>query len=103
MEEALDRGGCKRVEASAGRLRAANVIGAWARFVPAGRGCSQAEFAARYRTPVGTPRDVEQGRRGLDATAVALFRMIAHDPHGVARTLAVAAPGPGPGPGPPKG
>jgi len=54
-------------------------------------GLTQEEFAARYRIPVGTLRDWEQGRKRPDAPARAYLTIIARDPHAVARLLGEAA------------
>ncbi len=48
---------------------------------------TQEEFAARYRIPVGTLRDWEQGRLEPDQPARAYLRAIAGDPEGVKRAL----------------
>ena len=48
---------------------------------------TQEEFAARYRIPVGTLRDWEQGRAEPDQPARAYLTVIAHDPKGVRRAL----------------
>jgi putative transcriptional regulator len=50
-------------------------------------GLSQEEFAARYRIPVGTVRDWEQGRAVPDAAARAYLRVIAREPDTVRRAL----------------
>src|SRR5215831_16332726 len=44
---------------------------------------TQEEFASRYRIPLGTLRDWEQGRSEPDQTARAYLRVIATDPDGV--------------------
>lgn len=49
---------------------------------------TQEEFAARYRIPLGTLRDWEQGRSEPDAPARAYLKVIATDPHGTAAALA---------------
>jgi len=49
---------------------------------------TQEEFAARYRIPLGTLRDWEQGRSEPDQPARAYLTVIAHDPEGVKRALA---------------
>lgn len=54
-------------------------------------GLTQEEFAARYRIPVGTLRDWEQGRKRPDAPARAYLTIIARDPHAVASLLGEAA------------
>ena len=51
-------------------------------------GLSQAEFAARFRIPVGTLRDWEQNRRQPDAPSLAYLRVIAREPETVAKALA---------------
>jgi putative transcriptional regulator len=50
-------------------------------------GLTQEEFAARYRIPLGTLRDWEQGRSEPDQPARAYLTVIAHDPDGVHRAL----------------
>jgi putative transcriptional regulator len=55
-------------------------------------GLTQEEFAARYRTPIGTLRDWEQGRAEPDQPARAYLTVIAHDPEGVRRSLETAPP-----------
>lgn len=49
---------------------------------------TQAEFAKTYRIPLGTLRDLEQGRTEGDAVMTAYVTLIEADPKGVARTLA---------------
>jgi putative transcriptional regulator len=48
---------------------------------------TQEEFAARYRIPLGTLRDWEQGRSEPDQQAKAYLTVIARDPEGVERAL----------------
>jgi putative transcriptional regulator len=48
---------------------------------------TQEEFAARYRIPLGTLRDWEQGRSEPDQTARAYLTVIATDPERVRRSL----------------
>ena len=50
-------------------------------------GLTQEEFAARYRIPLGTLRDWEQGRSVPDQPAKAYLTVIARDPKGVERAL----------------
>ena len=50
-------------------------------------GLTQHEFARRYRLPIGTVRDWEQGRSLPDAPARALLRAIAGEPELLARLL----------------
>jgi putative transcriptional regulator len=50
-------------------------------------GLSQEDFAARYRIPIGTLRDWEQGRAAPDQAARAYLTVIARDPDGVRRAL----------------
>jgi putative transcriptional regulator len=51
---------------------------------------TQEEFASRYRIPLGTLRDWEQGRSVPDQTARAYLTVIAADPEIVQRLLQVA-------------
>lgn len=48
---------------------------------------TQQEFAARYRIPIGTLRDWEQGRSEPDQPARAYLMVIARDPEGVRAAL----------------
>jgi len=48
---------------------------------------SQEEFAARYRIPLGTLRDWEQGRATPDQPTQAYLTLIARDPERVHRML----------------
>jgi len=48
---------------------------------------TQEEFAARYRIPLGTLRDWEQGRAKPDQTAQAYLRAITGDAEAVWRAL----------------
>ena len=50
-------------------------------------GLSQEEFSARYRIPLGTLRDWEQGRATPDQAARAYLTVIARDPEGVRKAL----------------
>lgn len=50
-------------------------------------GLTQEEFAARYRIPLGTLRDWEQGRSVPDAPARAYLTVIAKEPARVAGVL----------------
>jgi putative transcriptional regulator len=50
-------------------------------------GLTQEEFAARYRIPIGTLRDWEQGRSEPDQPTRAYLTIIARDPEGVRRAL----------------
>ncbi len=52
-------------------------------------GLTQEEFAARYRIPLGTLRDWEQGRSEPDQPARAYLRAIAGDPAAVSRALEI--------------
>jgi putative transcriptional regulator len=54
-------------------------------------GLSQAAFAERYRIPLSTFRDWEQGQRVPDAAAKNYLRLIAKMPEEVARALEDAA------------
>jgi putative transcriptional regulator len=51
-------------------------------------GLTQAQFAARFRIPVGTLRDWEQNRKQPDSTAIAYLRVIAKEPDMVAKVFA---------------
>jgi putative transcriptional regulator len=48
---------------------------------------TQEEFASRYRIPLGTLRDWEQGRSQPDQPARAYLSVIAHDPDHVRKAL----------------
>ena len=50
---------------------------------------TQEEFASRYRIPLGTLRDWEQGRSEPDQTARAYLKVIAADPETIQRLLQV--------------
>jgi putative transcriptional regulator len=50
-------------------------------------GMTQEEFAARYRIPLGTLRDWEQGRAIPDQSARAYLTVIARSPHEVQQAL----------------
>jgi putative transcriptional regulator len=50
-------------------------------------GFTQEEFSARYRIPLGTLRDWEQGRAKPDQPTQAYLTVIARDPNGVQRAL----------------
>lgn len=50
-------------------------------------GLSQSEFAARYRIPVGTLRDWEQGRSVPDKPTRAYLQVINREPEMTARAL----------------
>src|SRR5262245_7275467 len=50
-------------------------------------GLSQEEFAERFRIPVGTPRDWEQGRVEPDQAARAYLMVIARNPKAVREAL----------------
>jgi putative transcriptional regulator len=50
-------------------------------------GISQEDFAARYRIPIGTLRDWEQGRVAPDQAARAYLTVIARNPEAVRKAL----------------
>ncbi|MDO9472540.1 MAG: helix-turn-helix domain-containing protein [Caulobacter sp.] len=52
---------------------------------------SQEAFAERFRIPIGTLRDWEQGRKVPDAATRAYLTVIAREPEAVARALSPAA------------
>lgn len=54
-------------------------------------GLSQEEFAARFRIPIGTLRDWEQGRVEPDQAARAYLMVIARIPDAVSKALDAAA------------
>ncbi|ULB12328.1 helix-turn-helix domain-containing protein (plasmid) [Cereibacter azotoformans] len=58
------------------------------RKVRSGLGLSQADFAERFRVPVGTLRDWEQARATAPDFAVAYVRVIQAAPELVMKTLA---------------
>ena len=60
---------------------------------------TQEEFAERFRIPIGTIRDWEQGRSEPDQAAKAYLKVIAVDPDHVMRALAFV-PGSGAKPKP---
>lgn len=49
---------------------------------------TQPAFARRFRVPLGTLRDWEQGRRQPDGPALALLRVIEREPDAATRALA---------------
>jgi putative transcriptional regulator len=51
-------------------------------------GLSQEEFADRFRIPIGTLRDWEQGRKKPDAAAKAYLIVIGRNPDAVSAALA---------------
>ncbi len=53
-------------------------------------GLSQEDFAARFRIPVGTLRDWEQGRKDPDAAARAYLIVIGRNPEAVREALSPA-------------
>jgi putative transcriptional regulator len=52
-------------------------------------GLTQQEFAARFRIPLGTLRDWEQGAAVPDAAAKAYLQVIARNPQAVSDALAL--------------
>ena len=50
-------------------------------------GLSQEQFAARFRIPLGTLRDWEQGRKEPDAAARAYLMVIGRNPSAVSEAL----------------
>ena len=57
-------------------------------------GFTQEEFATRYRIPLGTLRDWEQGRVEPDQAAKAYLKVIAHNPDLVLEALGASAGAP---------
>jgi len=58
--------------------------------IRAGLGLTQAEFAASYGFPIGTLRDLEQGRARPDASTRAYLLVISREPEAVQRALNAA-------------
>ncbi len=58
------------------------------RKIRTGLGLSQAEFASRFRVPVGTLRDWEQARTTAPDFAIAYMRVIGEQPDMVAKAVA---------------
>ncbi|WP_427025868.1 helix-turn-helix domain-containing protein [Aureimonas ureilytica] len=58
------------------------------RKIRTGLGLSQAEFASRFRVPVGTLRDWEQARATAPDFAIAYMRVIGAQPDMVAKAVA---------------
>jgi putative transcriptional regulator len=63
------------------------VLGRRVRLARQASGLSQAEFAERFRIPVATLRDWEQGRRKPDAASLAYLTVIEREPEAVMRAL----------------
>lgn len=61
------------------------------RAIRADLGLSQPQFARRFRIPLGTLRDWEQGRKMPDAPARALIQVIRLEPKAAERALRKAA------------
>ena len=57
-------------------------------------GLTQEEFAARYRIPLDTLREWEEGRAEPDQPTRAYLKVIAVDPEGVRRALETQPPRP---------
>lgn len=71
-------------------LTGAETAAALARTARKQLGISQAEFAKRFRIPIGTLRDWEQNRKQPDAPALAYLRVITRNPEAVARALGIS-------------
>jgi putative transcriptional regulator len=80
---ARDRENPQLSDAQAGKLRPVPRVKTLRRALA----LTQEEFAARYRIPLGTLRDWEQGRSVPDQPAKAYLTVIARDPKGVERAL----------------
>jgi putative transcriptional regulator len=63
-------------------------------------GLTQEEFAARFRIPLGTLRDWEQGAAEPDAAAKAYLHVIARNPKAVTEALMASSPRSAPAAGP---
>jgi putative transcriptional regulator len=59
----------------------------WAKIIRRALSLTQEEFAARYRIPLATLRDWEEGRAEPDETARAYLRVIAREPEMVRKAL----------------
>ncbi len=68
-------------------ILAAAVLGRRVRLARKRLGLSQSRFAERFRIPVATLRDWEQGRHKPDATALAYLTVIERAPDAVERAL----------------
>jgi len=73
--------------ATARAVERAKKVGSAVKRLRRGLGLTQAGFAARYRIPLGTLRDWEQGRAAPDGTAWAYLLAISGDPEAVWRAL----------------
>lgn len=62
-----------------------------ARIIRRALGLTQQEFAARFRIPLGTLRDWEQGAAEPDQAARAYLTVIARDPDAVVKALQARA------------
>ncbi len=62
-----------------------------ARVIRRALGLSQEEFATRFRIPLGTLRDWEQGRKAPDAAAQAYLTVIGRNPKAVTEALLQSA------------
>jgi putative transcriptional regulator len=80
---ARDRDNPPLTDAPAGKLRRIPRVKTLRRALA----LTQEEFAARFRIPLGTLRDWEQGRSEPDQPAKAYLTVIARDPQGVERAL----------------
>ena len=75
----LDQGGLERA-----------VVGRQVRLLRERLGLSQPAFAERFRIPVASVRDWEQGRRTPDAATKAYLMVIDREPEAVLRALSAA-------------
>ena len=80
---ARDRDNPLLIDAPAGKLRRIPRVKTLRRALA----LTQEEFAARFRIPLGTLRDWEQGRSEPDQPAKAYLTVIARDLQGVERAL----------------
>ena len=86
-EEEIERGIAADPDA-APPMSDAEITAARVRWVRKTTGLSQEQFSARYRIPVGTLRDWEQGRREPDTAALSYLRVIEREREAVERALA---------------
>jgi putative transcriptional regulator len=66
------------------------VLGRRVRLARQALGLTQEQFAERFRIPIGTLRDWEQGRRKPEAPALAYLAVIERETDAVDRALAAA-------------
>jgi putative transcriptional regulator len=83
----LDPDNPPRQDYAAGRLKRVPKVKVMRRAL----GLTQEEFSARFRIPLGTLRDWEQGKAEPDQAARAYLTVIARNPEAVIEAMAAAA------------